>query len=169
MERDDYTKLTVSELRAEAKRRGLTGVDRLRREQLIRRLGDTPAEPKGLVSKAKQLVKRVTEKVTPKPTEPAETLETETMARLYEEQGHVTQALAIYRRILDENSARIDLKERIDSLERRAAPPVPPQEIPPGQRQSMPAPSEPIGMLDFEELPEIYGSDDCAVVPRDPA
>jgi uncharacterized protein DUF4912 len=174
MERDDYTKLTVSELRTEAKRRGLKGVDRLRREQLIERLSEAPAkaEPKGLVSKARNLVKRVTEKVTPKPTvqenEESETLETETMARLYEEQGHVTQALVIYRRILDENPARTDLKERIDSLERRAAPPVPPQEIPPGQRQSMAPPSEPFGMLDFEELPEIYGIDDCAVVPRDP-
>src|SRR5262249_22049840 len=125
MERDDYTKLTVSELRAEARRRGLKGVDRLRREQLIERLSEAPAkaEPRGLVSKAKNLVKRVTEKVTPKPTaeEPSETLETETMARLYEEQGHVTQALVIYRRILGENPARVDLKERIDSLERRAA------------------------------------------------
>jgi hypothetical protein len=172
MERDDYKKLTVSELRAEARRRGLKGVDRLRRDQLIEHLQAAKAEPKGLVSKAKTLVRRVAEKVTPAATRKAEaepepeTLETETMARLYEEQGHVTQALAIYRRILDENSARTDLRERIETLERRAAPPMPPQEIPPGQRQSMP--SEPIGMLDFEELPELYGSDDCSVIPRDP-
>jgi Rho termination factor-like protein len=169
MERDDYKKYTVSELRTEARRRGLKGVDRLRRDQLIERLSEAKTEAKSLVAKAKTLVKRVAERVTPDKTpkpEPAETLETETMARLYEEQGHVTQALAIYRRILDENSARTDLKERIDSLERRAAPPMPPQQIPPGQRQSMP--SEPIGMLDFEELPELYGIDDCAVVPRDP-
>src|SRR5262245_58258656 len=169
MEREELSKLTVSELRAEARRRGLKGVDRLRREQLVERLAAASAsekESKGLVSRAKELVKRVAEKVVPHEEKPEETLETETMARLYEEQGHVAKALVIYRRILDAEPERKDLEERIESLERRSAPPVPPQEIPPGQRQSMP--QEPLGMLDYEEPPEIYGIDDCAVVPRDP-
>ena len=36
------------------------------------------------------------------------------------------------------------------------------------QPQSPPRASEPIGMLDFEELPEHYGVDECEVLDKDP-
>jgi len=43
--------------------------------------------------------------------------ETETMARIYADQGHYDKAAAIYRRLVDQAPGREDLRARLDELE----------------------------------------------------
>jgi hypothetical protein len=43
--------------------------------------------------------------------------ETETMARIYTEQGHYDKAAAIYRRLLMQTPERDDLRDRLESVE----------------------------------------------------
>jgi hypothetical protein len=238
MERHELSKLTLSELLEQARRRGLGDVEGLRREQIIDRLASAPAaaepEPQGLLGRARQLVKRAAERArerlvaprdtrspsaqegsvaprdtrspsaqegsvaprdtrspsaqggsragmgspTPRPPLPRrdptparQATETETMARLYEEQGHLADALRIYRKILDERPDRADLLERIASLEPRSGKPPGPLLFGPRPGET-PAPAtagaEPLSMLDDEELPDAFGIDDVMVMPRDP-
>lgn len=44
-------------------------------------------------------------------------IETETMARIYADQGHYQKALAIYHRLSAQHPDRQDLKERISAVE----------------------------------------------------
>jgi tetratricopeptide (TPR) repeat protein len=46
--------------------------------------------------------------------------QTETMARIYESQGHFDRAAAIYRRLLARDPGRGDLAARLAALEERA-------------------------------------------------
>lgn len=43
--------------------------------------------------------------------------ETETMARIYAEQGHYGRAAGIYRRLLEEAPERDDLRRRLEEIE----------------------------------------------------
>jgi hypothetical protein len=43
--------------------------------------------------------------------------ETETMARIYTEQGHYAKAAAIYRQLLREAPEREDLRQRLEAVE----------------------------------------------------
>ena len=45
--------------------------------------------------------------------------ETETMARIYADQGHFEKAAAIYRRLLIQTPAREDLRNRLKAIEDR--------------------------------------------------
>jgi len=45
--------------------------------------------------------------------------ETETMARIYADQGHYEKAAAIYRRLLIQTPARKDLRDRLKAIEDR--------------------------------------------------
>jgi hypothetical protein len=153
----------------------------------------------GLLDKARQVVRRAAEKAAerlrshleaaaPPSTEPApaapvtpakarpqptqaapEPTDTETVARLYEGQGHYQQALEVYRKLLERHPERADLTLRIASLSahRNAEAATPPA---PGQRQgSEPGGRrEPLGMLDYQEPPEVYGVDEVMAMPRDP-
>ena len=55
--------------------------------------------------------------------------ETETMARIYAEQGHHARAADIYRRLLEETPEREDLRRRLEEVEalqrRSGAPQLP--------------------------------------------
>ncbi|HJZ86806.1 MAG TPA: DUF4912 domain-containing protein, partial [Polyangia bacterium] len=178
MERAELASLTLEELRAQARRRSVPDADTLSREELIERLCE--ADESGLLGRARKLVRRAAERLLPtaspgtsttarpaRPKPAREPTETETVARLYENQGHFDKALAIYRRMLARDPARTDLSERIRALEaRRTAPPHAPG---PGPASVEPqAPAEPFGMLDYEEPPETYGVDEVAVLPQDP-
>jgi hypothetical protein len=96
----------------------------------------------------------------------------EIMARMYMEQGHPERAAEIYRQLLVASPDDPELAELLAEAElaaealaaevqkarrRPSAPPHPP-----------PAPYEPFGMLDFEELPESYGVDEVEVLFKDP-
>jgi hypothetical protein len=96
---------------------------------------------------------------------------TETMARLYEEQGHPAQAAEIYRKLLAREPGRTELSEHLRRLEEAARAPAParPSEpaAPPPQRPTQ-AHGEPFGILDYEELPDAYGVDEVILMPQDP-
>jgi hypothetical protein len=202
MERDELSKLTLTELRTLAERRGIAGADKLRREALVAALEALPS-PSGeapdqhsLFGRARQLVKKAAELAAERlrgvsppeprraepplrtPTPGREPTETETMARLYEEQGHLDKAIAIYRKLSTMHPERTDLLERIEALESGAIPEPRPSEMPTPlvtaetpHADNAPPPAangEPLGMLDFEELPERYGVDDVMAMWKDP-
>jgi hypothetical protein len=54
------------------------------------------------------------------------------------------------------------------TLHAHGAPGDRPPATPTGERHTPPPPSEPMGMLDLEELPETYGTDECEVLYKDP-
>jgi hypothetical protein len=88
----------------------------------------------------------------------AEELETLTMAQRLATDGQIDRAVEIYEKLcaLDPNDE--GLKGALALLRGRESPPAPPAHVP----------REPFGLLDFEELPEIYGIDECEVLFRDP-
>src|SRR5579883_2348334 len=124
-----------------------------------------PAASKGSVTSRGRGERPTVPSTTP-PDRPYEQ-EPQTMARLYLEQGEPERAAEIYRELLavtpDDKDLRARLAAAEEAIARRAGekhvePPPPP-----------PRPSgEPFGMLDFEELPEAYGVDECEVIAKDP-
>jgi hypothetical protein len=162
MDRRELETRTLSELRELAKGRGLSGISNLRREQLIDRLVAENAAKTPVAVPARS-AKPAAPKASP-PSSPPQVAETETLARLYEQQGHFDSALEIYRRLRTQFPERADLSTKIDELEaHRAAPAAAPPRAP-----APSGPAEPIGMLDYEELPETYGVDDVMVIAKDP-
>jgi hypothetical protein len=101
--------------------------------------------------------------------------DTESMARLYLEQGEYARAAGLFRDLLrlrpddPELSDGLLVAERAEAGLRTGAPagavPADPPEPPPPPR---PAPGEPIGMLDLEEPPDTYGLDECELLFKDP-
>jgi hypothetical protein len=99
----------------------------------------------------------------------ADELETLSMARLYAAEGELERALELYEKLaaLDPADESVAAELAVVRAEqaatgdatRAAAPPV---ASPP------PRPSEPLGMLDLDELPDTYGVDECEVLFKDP-
>jgi hypothetical protein len=172
MDLDKLNDMTLAELHELARKHRIADPERLSREELTDRLGAKA----GIIDRARQLVRAAKDKLLPRTATPPATPEdpeTETLARLYAEQGHLARALAIYRKLAAREPARGELAKEVLRLEAALAHPrepghpaaVPPPEV------HMPAPAptgEPLGMLDYEELPETYGQDDVAVMAQDP-
>lgn len=164
MERGELSRMTIDELRHAAGARGIEGAGLLGREALIDAIDALdPLKRRhggGRLDVPSSTFARGHEH------------ETETMARLYLSQGLADRAAEIYRKLLarePENAqlaARLAEAEAAFSGQKRAA-----AEARAGVSSAkvpQPAPGEPFGMLDFEELPEGYGVDDCELIARDP-
>lgn len=94
----------------------------------------------------------------------------EDIARAYAAEGHRDEAIAIYRLLLRERPDDAHLQERLDELlQQRAAGPEHERARRPKLSPSPTGPhTEPFGMLDLRELPEVYGVDEVEVLYRDP-
>jgi hypothetical protein len=94
----------------------------------------------------------------------ADELETLTMARRYLAEGQLARALEIFEKLVALDPDDEELAAQLAEAKKRVpAAPVP--EPPPPAPE---APREPMWMLDLEELPEIYGVDECEVLYKDP-
>jgi hypothetical protein len=94
----------------------------------------------------------------------ADELETLTMARRYLAEGQLSRALEILEKLVALDPDDEDLVEELAEAKKRQPPAPKPAEAPP----HAPAPTEPMWMLDLEELPETYGVDECEVLYKDP-
>ncbi|MSP63157.1 MAG: DUF4912 domain-containing protein [Myxococcales bacterium] len=156
--------LTVEELRLRATALGVLATAGMGREALLAALAQPVPSPPAASS---SIV----------PVRPVEA-DTETMARLYLQQGRPERAAEIYRKLLAIEPQDAALRERLVLAEDailadaareadqarggRAAPPPGIHPPPPARAQ------EPHGMLDLEELPDGYGVDECELIVRDP-
>jgi hypothetical protein len=187
--------MTLEELRRLAAEHGIPRASRLGRDTLIKRLQELPAAPPVEPARPAEAARerRPTERRAPGeagvpstvlPDRPPEN-EPEVMARLYLEQGHPERAADIYRELLALEPDDARLRARLaaaEALIRAGAPePEPPRapEVPPPEPRHpvehcpIAAPPEhrsrePMGMLDFEELPDAYGVDECELLAKDP-
>ena len=98
--------------------------------------------------------------------------DTESMARLYLEQGDADRAAELYRELLRLRPDDTMLVAGLATAERllgiAPAPAAPATGAPPPGHPAAPAPGEPLGMLDLEEPPDAYGIDDCELLFKDP-
>jgi hypothetical protein len=94
----------------------------------------------------------------------ADELETLTMARRYLAEGQLPRALEILEKLVALDPDDEDLVEELAEAKKRLPPAPKPAEAPP----HAPASTEPLWMLDLEELPETYGVDECEVLYKDP-
>src|SRR5262249_52773597 len=90
-----------------------------------------------------------------------------TMARRYLAEGQLPRALEIYEKLLALDPDDQELAAELSEARKRLPAPSPPVAAPPSQPPP-PASSEPLWMLDLEELPEVYGVDECEVLYKDP-
>jgi hypothetical protein len=130
--------------------------------------GPTPSDAAAAPAPSRPTGTRTDEPAHP---DPRAALETETMAKLYEEQGHLDQAMAIYRKLLAASPEREEIKEKIAHLQARIAALTTAEHAdvpPPMEAPRLPGPTEPMGMLDYEELPDAYGIDDVFLMAQDP-
>jgi uncharacterized protein len=180
MERSRLEAMTLEALRAHAAERGIADAPSLDRAALLAAL-TAAAPPPATVSGS--------------PVGRPLDHDTETMARLYFQQGLPDRAAEIYRKLLAITPDDTRLVSRLAEAEAailvargggklpepparepKAAPaaedapvPVPDQRTGPARLGvPTPAPGEPFGMLDLEELPEAYGVDECELFARDP-
>ena len=95
-------------------------------------------------------------RVSPAPRAPVaerEPTETETLARLYEEQGHFDRAIEIYRRILLTDPTRAGIADKLEAaLTRAAAKPsaLTTPAVAAAKEKQEERHDEPMGMLDYE-------------------
>jgi hypothetical protein len=181
MDRERLLRMTLDELVQLAGERGIEGAERLSREALVERL----APGRRAAERPRETAGEATRRPGGQPPEPArareparprfdvpsstvhphaEELETLVMARLYVAEGALDRALEIYEKLVALDPDDAALCEELALLVRRSPPrPVEPPSTPPpsGHR-------EPLGMLDYEELPETYGVDECEVLYKDP-
>jgi len=141
MDREELGRLKLEALRVLAAERGIDNARSLGKAEIIDRLA-----PKTIVERAKEAVAHAVEVV--------------------EEKAHE----------LAEKVRHPRHEERVVE----GPPPVPPESTVPANGFGVPSmtvhphveppegPKEPIGMLDFEELPEAYGVDECEVLFKDP-
>jgi Domain of unknown function (DUF4912) len=101
----------------------------------------------------------------------ADELETLTMARLYAAEGQLDRAIEIYEKLHALDGADEEVRAALHDLRGRRDPqPAPRPSAPSAPSSSAPhRPQEPLGMLDFEELPETYGVDECELLCKDPS
>jgi hypothetical protein len=96
--------------------------------------------------------------VHPRPEE----LESLTMARMYVVEGHLDRALEILEKLAALDPADENVGAELEALRGKLPQARPEPEPRPA------APAEPLWMLDLEELPEVYGVDECEVLYKDP-
>jgi hypothetical protein len=164
VEPSDFERMTLDELRRYAGARGIAGAASLDRDQLLAALtGSAPGSRGGRLDVPSSTFARPIEH------------ETETMARLYYTQGLPDRAAEIYRKLLAREPDNAQLAARLAEAEaafagvKRATTDASARSAAAGQLVApLPASGEPFGMLDFEELPEGYGVDECELIARDP-
>ena len=148
MDREELAKMKLEALRRLAQERGVTGASGLGKAELIEMLA-----PKTLVERAKEAVALAVEAVEGKAHELA---------------GKMREA--VHRPPLGAG-ARTDAATAKPPAEPRAPHPANGFGVPSATVHHL-APlavaPEPLGMLDFEELPETYGVDECEVLFKDP-
>jgi hypothetical protein len=145
MDREELGKMNLEALRVLAQERGIDGARTLGKTEIIDKLA-----PKTIVERAKQAVAHAVEVV--------------------EEKAHELADKVKHRRDADSRPLTADRAEKKPEAEKRASHPangfgVPSATVHPHVQEM---PQEPIGMLDFEELPETYGVDECEVMFKDP-
>jgi hypothetical protein len=140
MDREELAKMKLEGLRVLATERGIDGARNLGKAELIDRLA-----PKTIVERAKEAVAHAVEVVEGKAHELADKVK-------HRHDAPVAKA--------PEAHATVDKK----------AHPGNGFGVPSGtvHRHVESGPEEPVGMLDFEELPETYGVDECEVMFKDP-
>jgi hypothetical protein len=159
MERAELERMSIEELRRQAGARGIGGAASLGRDALIDAL-DPELRRGGRLDVPSSTFMRGHEH------------DTETMARLYLAQGLPDLAAEIYRKLLAREPENGNLRARLAEAEaamagqKRAATQA--REQVGTTKVPQPAPGEPFGMLDFEELPDGYGVDECELIARDP-
>ena len=144
MDREELAKMKLEALRVLAQERGIDGARSLGKAELIEHLA-----PKTMVERAKEAVAHAVEVV--------------------EEKAHVL-ADKVKVAVTHQPSAFGSEPKKADiAVEKKAHPGngfgVPSATVHPHVDTG---PQEPIGMLDFEELPETYGVDECEVLYKDP-
>jgi hypothetical protein len=166
MNRDRLERMTLEELRALAFERKIDGAPTLARGALIERLLARPPTAKEARSTTAREARpaRGGFDVPSSTVHPhADELETLSMARRYAEEGLLDRALEIFAKLVtldpDDEALAAEKAALEKRLPRRPPPPAPP---PPAHS------AEPMGMLDYEELPETYGVDECEVLYKDP-
>ncbi len=146
MDREELAKMKLEGLRLLATERGIDGARTLGKAELIDLLA-----PKTIVERAKEAVAHAVEVVEGKAHELAD--------RMKGAVSHAPPAVASHKQ-----------PDRDATVEKKPAHPGNGFGVPSGTVHPHfdAAPSEPIGMLDFEELPETYGVDECEVLFKDP-
>ena len=182
MDREQLGKLKLEALRTLAAERGLDGAHRLGKAELLDHLAP-PTAPQTIVTRATEAV---THAVAAVEREAAE------VVAIVESQAHsvaaraadIVAAVGQQAHKAAENAADIvadiehtaqDLAQRVrhhvvDTPKAKSSNGfgVPSATVHPQPQPQPPTVSEPIGMLDFEELPESYGVDECEVLYKDP-
>ena len=156
--------MTLDELRRLARERGVLSGDTLDRDALVLLLGalapsaETTAAltPEPLHRRPSALPTSVL------PARPAD-YDSETMARVYLEQGAFARAVEIFRQLCAARPNDKQLAEELDEAERLAD-----LQAKKSTSSTPRTPGEPFGMLDFEELPDAYGVDEVEVMFKDP-
>jgi hypothetical protein len=95
----------------------------------------------------------------------ADELETLVMARRYLDEGQLPRALEIFEKLVALDPDDEELAEELAEAKQRLPKPVEPSAQP---ASAPPQSTEPMFMLDLEELPETYGIDECEVLYKDP-
>jgi len=138
MDREELAKMKLEGLRLLASERGIEGARTLGKSELIELLA-----PKTIVERAKEAVAHAVEAVEEKAHELADRVKHRGAAVSHQPSAVSTEKVAHPANGFGVPSATVH----------------PHFEAPP---------SEPVGMLDFEELPETYGVDECEVLFKDP-
>jgi hypothetical protein len=150
MDREELAKMKLEALRLLATERGVDGARNLGKAELIEHLA-----PKTMVERAKEAVAHAVEVVEGKAHELADKVK-----HHRKDAGSGVTPTAV----------SAELKKPADVIVDKKAHPgngfgVPSATVHPHIDTG---PQEPIGMLDFEELPETYGVDECEVLFKDP-
>ena len=140
MDREELAKMKLEALRLLAAERGIDGARTLGKAELIELLA-----PKTIVERAKEAVAHAVEAVEEKAHELADRVKHRAHAEPHATGGAVVVGKAAH----PANGFG-----------------VPSATVHPHVESA--GPQEPIGMLDFEELPETYGVDECEVLFKDP-
>jgi hypothetical protein len=173
MEAAQLKAMTLDELRRLATGRGVPDAARLERAALVAALSALADAPPAHAHAAytDEPWRHTTPPGAPTsvlPARPAD-YDSETMARVYLEQGLAERAVEIYRELVAARPGDAALVGRLAEAERAAE--ATRQKRPPPEarrRQRPPTDHEPFGILDYEELPEAYNVDEVEVLFRDP-
>lgn len=150
MDREQLGKMNLEALRTLAVERGIDGARMLGKPELIERLA-----PRTLVERAKEAVAHAVERVETAIRHPSAVRHPPPAARSQDHDAAHEAAAEGGRRKAE--GATQDFGVPSSTVHPHAPPPA-----------NGWAANEPIGMIDFEELPETYGVDECELLYKDP-
>jgi hypothetical protein len=155
MDREQLGKMKLEALRVLGQERGIDDARVLGKAELIDRLAPpSAAAPRTLVERAKEAVAHAVEVVE------------ERAHHLAERVLHHPRTADGTTPLRDQADDQVTTDQLADAAPRGDGFGVPSSTVHPYVTQ--PPAGEPIGMLDFEELPETYGIDECEVLAKDP-